>query len=224
MKNLYALLFSLAVLGIHQLTAQNLPSAGFRAGVTVSSLQGDAVKNLNDLVDLTNGMVTTTPRTGFHAGAFARIPAGEFISVEPGLYYSQKGYTMKGDFGIKALDFIGANASAELQSTYIDLPVLLRVNLVKGLQVFAGPQVSYLAKNNLQVKAGALGFSLFNRDIDVTDQFSRWDVALTGGLSYQFNNGLSLQAGYDYGLSKVDANSNFRSYNSAVKVGLGFNF
>jgi len=224
MKNLYALLFTLVVLSLHQLNAQNLPSAGLRAGVTVSTLQGDAVNNLNDLVDLTSGMVTTTPRTGFHAGAFVNIPAGELISIEPGLYYSQKGYTMKGELGFKALDFTGANASAELQSTYIDLPVLVRVNLVKGLQVFAGPQVSYLAKNNLRVKAGALGISLFNRDIDVTDQFNKWDVALTGGLSYQFSNGLNLQAGYDYGLSKVDANSNVKSYNSAVKIGLGFSF
>jgi hypothetical protein len=223
MKNLYALLFSLIVLSFH-VQAQTAASAGIRGGLSVSSLQGDAVNNLNDLVELTNGMVSTSSRAGFHAGGFVNVPLNEFISVEPGLYYSQKGYLMKGDLNIKSLDFIGANASAELQSSYIDMPLLLRVDLVKGLHIYAGPQVSYLAKNNLQVQAGALGMSFFKRNIDVTDQFSKWDFALAGGVGYQFDNGLSLQAGYDYGLSKVDANSSFRSYNTAVKVGVGFSF
>jgi hypothetical protein len=223
MKNLYALFFTLVFL-FTQVNAQSPASAGIRGGVTVSSLQGDAMNNLNNLVELTNGVVTTSTRTGFHAGGYVNVPLNDFISVEPGLYFSQKGYEMKGDINIKSLDFIGANASAELQSSYIDLPVLLRVHLVKGLHIYAGPQVSYLAKNNLQVQAGALGLSLFKRNIDVTKQFSKWDFALAGGVGYQFENGLSLQAGYDYGLSKVDANSNFRSYNTAVKVGVGFSF
>jgi opacity protein-like surface antigen len=60
--------------------------------------------------------------------------------------------------------------------------------------------------------------------MNVTDQFKKWDVALTGGVAFQFPHGLSIQAGYEYGLSRIDANSRLKLYNNAVKVGLGFNF
>jgi hypothetical protein len=49
-------------------------------------------------------------------------------------------------------------------------------------------------------------------------------VGLTGGIGYQFANGLSLSASYDYGLSKVDANQSVNAFNRAVKVGIGINF
>jgi outer membrane protein with beta-barrel domain len=169
-------------------------------------------------------MVQTSSRTGFYAGGYLNLSLGDIISIEPGLYYSQKGYTMKGDFNIKAMDFIGANAGAQLQLSYIDAPLVMKANLAKGLQVFAGPQISYLAHSNLQVNAGALGLSLFRKNMDVTDNFNKWDVALTGGLTYQFANGINIQAAYDYGLSKVDANKTFKSYNNVVKVGVGFTF
>ena len=50
------------------------------------------------------------------------------------------------------------------------------------------------------------------------------DVGLTGGLGYQFNNGFSISASYDHGLSRLDKNENFKAYNQAVKVGVGFTF
>jgi hypothetical protein len=223
MRRLYAIVTALSFFAVAPAFSQS-PSFGLRGGMTVSTLKGDAMQNLNNLVSLADGFVTTQARTGFHAGGFVNIPVARNISIEPGLSYSQKGYMLQGDLEVKALDFLGANASAELQSTYIDAPLLLKVNVVNGLQFFAGPQVSYLVKNNLQVKAGALGLSLFKRNMDVTENFNRWDAAITGGLAYQFANGFHIQAAYDHGLSKVDANSRFNSHNRAVKLGVGFSF
>ena len=56
------------------------------------------------------------------------------------------------------------------------------------------------------------------------NQFNQWDVALTGGVGYQFTNGFNISAAYDHGLSKVDNGQNFDSYNRAFKVGVGFKF
>jgi hypothetical protein len=98
------------------------------------------------------------------------------------------------------------------------------VNVVNGLQLFAGPQLSYLVKNNIQVKAGALGLSLYNKNFDVTSNFKKWDAGLSGGVGYEFANGFNIQASYDHGLSRPDANSRLKSYNSAVKLGVGFRF
>jgi hypothetical protein len=224
MRRLYSALTTFILFASHLSYAQSSPSFGLRGGMTVADLHGDAMQNIGSLMDLSGGRITTQSRTGFHAGAYANIPVSGRFSIEPGLYYSQKGYEMQGDLEIKALDFLGANATAAMQSTYIDAPVLLKANLVKGLQVFAGPQVSYLVKNNLHVEAGALGLSLFKRNMDITDNFQKWDVALTGGVAYQFPNGFNIQASYDHGLSRIDANNRLESYNRAVKVGVGFRF
>lgn len=203
--------------------AQSKPSFGVRAGATSSSLKGDAVNSLQNLLDYTNGGISTTNHTGFFGGVNASIPVSELVSFEPGIYYAQKGYEMKGELNVKGIEFLGANAKAKLSSHYVDLPLLLKLNF-NGLQLFAGPQVSYLAKADLRTTAGALGFNVLDKTMDATDQFNRWDAGVTGGIGYKFPNGFNISASYDHGLSKVDANQNFDSYNRSFKVGVGFNF
>ncbi|MEO6404224.1 MAG: porin family protein [Ferruginibacter sp.] len=196
------------------------PSFGFNAGISSAGLKGDAAQSLNNLLDFSNGMISTSNRTGFFAGGYANIPLSGNISIEPGLYYTQKGYQMKGDLNVKGLEFLGANATANLNSQYIDIPLLFKADF-DGLQVFVGPQVSYLLQSDLKLKAGVLGFNLLNKTLDATSQFNRWDAGVTGGLGYQFKNGLNLSASYDYGLMKADANQNMDVYNRGFKLGLG---
>ncbi|MBC7866388.1 MAG: PorT family protein [Gloeobacteraceae cyanobacterium ES-bin-316] len=203
--------------------SQTNATFGVKAGLSSASMRGDAVDNLNNLLDFADGMISTHNRTGFFAGGYATIPLSGQISFEPGLYYSQKGYELRGDLGLKGLEFLGANATSTLQADYIDIPVLLKAS-IGGLQLFAGPQFSYLTKANLKTSAGVLGFNVFNNTLDATKQFNRWDMAVTGGVGYQFEGGFNLSAAYDYGLSKVDANKNINSYNNAIKIGIGFRF
>jgi len=203
--------------------AQSKTSLGIRAGMTSSSMKGDAVQSLQDILAVTDGMITTKNQSGFFAGANVAIPVSQQISIEPGIFYAQKGYELHGSLDLKGIEFLGANAKAQLKSQYIDVPVLVKGNF-NGFQVFAGPQVSYLTRADLKTKAGVLGFNLLNESFDVTDEFNRWDAAITGGIGYQFKNGFNVTAAYDHGLSKVDANKNADSYNRAFKVGVGFNF
>lgn len=203
--------------------SQTDPSFGVKAGVLVSGMRGDAANSFNKLLDFTNGNVTTKDYTGFFAGGYGSIPLSENISFEPGIYYSLKGYELNGNIGLKGMDFLGANAKAVLQSQYIDVPVLLKGNF-GGFQIFGGPQVSYLTSANLKTSAGVLGINLLNKTMDVTSAFNPWDMGVTAGIGYQFTNGLSLSASYDYGLSKADANQSVNAYNRAIKVGLGITF
>ena len=178
---------------------------------------------LTSLLDYTNDAIQSGSRTGFFAGGFVNIPLSEGISIEPGMYYAQKGYSLKGELNIKGAEFIGANAKAQLNSHYIDIPVVLKADM-GGFQVFAGPQISYLVKADLRTTAGILGFNILNKTFDATSQFNKWDAGLTGGIGYQFNNGATITASYDHGLSKADANKNFEAYNRSFKVGVGFRF
>ena len=217
------LLLSTTILISTLAMAQLTPSFGIRAGLSSAGLRGDAVSNLNQVFDFADGMITTGNRTGFFAGTYANIPLSENVSVEPALYYSQKGYAIKGALDMKAIEFLGVGAKAQLNAHYIDLPVLLKANM-GGFQVFAGPQVSYLAKSNLHTSARVLGINLLNNNTDVTQQFNRWDASVTGGIGYQFSNGVNLTASYDHGLSKVDANKSMNAHNQSFKVGIGFGF
>ena len=203
--------------------AQTNPSFGIRAGVSSASMKGDAANSLNDLLDFTNGRITTGNHTGFFGGGYVNIPVTGQFSVEPALYYTQKGYELRGELNLKGLDFLGANAKSKLTSSYIDLPILLKGNF-NGLQVFAGPQISYLAKSDLKTTAGILGFNLLNKTMDATEQFNRWDAGITGGVGYQFANGLNISAAYDHGLSRADKNKNMEAYNRSFKVGVGISF
>lgn len=221
MKTKFLLFISLFISGFA--FSQDAVSFGVRAGITSSGIRGDASNSLNQLVDMTKGYLKTADRSGFFAGGNANIPVTENFSIEPGIYYTQKGYDLKGDFGIKGIEFLGASAKAALQTQYIDMPVLLKGNF-NGFQVFVGPQVSYLARADLKTTAGVLGVNLLNKTIDATDQFNRWDAAVTGGVGYQLTNGLNIMASYDYGLMKVDANKSANAFNRAIKVGIGVNF
>ena len=202
--------------------AQHL-TYGAAAGVQISSMRGDAVKNMEQLLNFTNGIVSTKSVTGFYAGGYTNIPVGNNFSVEPALYYSTKGYELSGTYTVKGIDILSANATARLNANYIDMPVLLKASF-NGLQIFAGPQISYLTNASLKTSAGIAGFNLLNSNMDVSKQFNRWDVGVTAGLAYQFTNGIRITAAYDRGLSKVNAGQNIKSYNQGFKIGAGISF
>lgn len=221
MKKQILLLVAIAITTIS--FAQKKTSAGIKAGISHSGLRGNAMNNLQELIDFADGYISTSNRTGFFAGANIAVPLTNNISIEPGLYYSQKGYALKGEMNIKGLEFLGANAKASLNTQYIDLPVLVKASL-GGFQLFGGPQLSYLAKADLRTTAGALGFNLYDNKFDATDELNKWDAGLVGGLGYQLSNGMNISASYEHGLSKVDANKRFESYNRSFKIGVGFSF
>ncbi|RTQ49737.1 PorT family protein [Hymenobacter gummosus] len=197
---------------------------GLRAGVNVADWSGDAVQSLQSLLDLTDGAVTRQQRPGFHAGAYVSLPLGPRFTIEPGVQYSEKGMVMSGKLPIEALDFLNAQATATARMSYIDVPVLLKGYLTRGLYLYAGPQASYLVSGKARLEAGALGFSAYKQDFDVKEYFRELDFGLTGGAGYQFGNGLGLSAGYDYGLSSLDKNNNFDAQNRVIKASLNYTF
>ena len=212
----------ISILMINTLHAQ--VSYGIRSGVSYATWQGDDIQIIEDLVDKTEGYIVNKGRTGLHIGGYVHIPLSEVFAFEPGLAYSKKGYSLKGDFQIPVLKYLGVNARAQVQSHYIDIPLVMKANVYKGLQVYAGPQVSYLVRSTLNAKLGILGITLFNRGFGITERLNKVDLGVTGGIGYQFDNGLNVQAGYDYGLSKLDKNDNYAAYNRVVKVSVGYSF
>ena len=199
-------------------------SFGVRSGINFSKWDGQDLQIINDLLDKTDGYAYTKGTRGMHIGGYVSIPISETFTFEPGIEYSKKGYSIKGDFQIPVLKYLGINARAQVQSHYIDMPLVIKANVYKGFNVYAGPQVSYLVRSTLNAKVGVLGITLFNRGFGITERFNKVDMGLTGGVGYAFNNGLNIQAGYDYGLSKLDKKDNYDAYNRVVKVSVGYTF
>lgn len=221
MKKQILLIFSFVIATFAM--AQQPPVMGIRGGISSAGMRGAAVENLNSVLDYSKGMVATKNRTGMFIGTYTSLPVSETFSIEPAIYYSQKGYEMQGDLKFKVAEILGINTKVGLNSQYIDVPLVLKGNF-NGFQVFAGPQISYLLNANMKAAAGVFGINLINKKIDVTEQFNRWDAGITGGIGYKFSNGFNITAAYDHGLSRADAGQNLNSYNHAVKVGIGVEF
>lgn len=184
MKKLLALVFVLGLFGSAQ------AQFGVRAGYSSA--------NFTDFA--------SDPIAGFHAGAYYKFGSG-FISVEPGIQYSQKGHERVGDTGTPAVKSDRLN--------YIDVPVLLRVNFLPFLNVFAGPQASILASRKLEFMDGSTDTS--------TEAIKGYDLAGVVGLGANLPLGINAQVSYDIGFQSVNY-YNQDVKNNVLKISLGYEF
>ena len=203
-------------------TAQIKPV--IKAGIINSTWKGDAQQTLTSLTDKAEGFIDTRNRTGFYAGVAIDLPLRENFSIEPGLIYTQRGYGLRGNLTINALKINALNARATSQMHYVDVPVIFKIKPAGGFTIFAGPQVSYLVNNNLRADVNVLGFSLLNTNLDITNQFNRLDVGVTGGIGYESESGIGINAAFERGFNRLDKNQNFSVFNQGVKVGLTYKF
>lgn len=222
MKTTYSSLLLIFIAASLTTNAQIKPI--IKIGASQSTWKGEARSSFDQLIDSTNGYITSRNRTGFYANVGAEIPMGEFASFEPSVGYSQRGFGVKGNITISNMKIEALNARATAQMHYVDLTALLKVKPVTGLQLFVGPQLSYLVKNNLHADVAVLGFSILNKDMDVTDEFARWDMGITGGVGYEFANGIGITAAYERGFKRVDKNERFKAFNEGYKAGLTYRF
>ncbi|MBR7721846.1 porin family protein [Hymenobacter properus] len=198
---------------------------GFRGGLNVADLQGDAVKSFTTLAGYApDGSISKSMRPGFYAGIYATLPLGPGFAIEPGVNYSEKGAVLTGNLPFPALDFLNAKVTGTARLAYVDVPVLAKVYVTPGFYLYAGPQASFLVNGKARVDASVLGFSAYKQDFDVSNQLRKVDFAAVAGLGYQFDNGFGLSAGYDYGLTSLDADNRFQAYNRVAKVGLNYSF
>lgn len=204
-----------------QVQAQKI-SGGIKAGVNGTTWGGDAVQSVQEALNVNSSLSIGPPKAGFHLGGFLSVPVNEHFLIEPGLYYSTKG--LRVEQTLNQNSFLRVQTQIQNESHYLDLPVVAKVNLGKGFQIFAGPQVSYLLTNKVKAEAGVLGLS-FDRDFTWNQGLRKFDFALTGGMGYQFVNGVQLSLGYDHGLTTLDeGRSNINAYNRAVKFSVGYLF
>jgi hypothetical protein len=153
---------------------------GVKGGFNMSNLISDGENEPNDENVL----------YGFNAGVYATLPISDFVAIQPEILFTTKGSELEYNN-----DLLSGNAKFKLN--YIEVPLLVRVNITKNFNVHAGGYASYLVSS----KVTGSGDIDFNEDID-TDDLNKFDAGVAAGLGVDFNP-ISIGLRYNYGLTTV---------------------
>ncbi|MBC6368367.1 porin family protein [Algoriphagus sp. AK58] len=145
-----------------------------------------------------------TALSSFHVGGYYQISSGGLFSFEPGIQYSGKGYNTTSIAGEDVTDKLG----------YLDVPVLVRLNFLPILNVFAGPQLSFLMSRDY-----TRGTSSSNS----LEPVRGYEYGAVVGVGVSIFSGLNAQVSYDMGLSSLNY-FNTDVSNRVLKLSLGYTF
>lgn len=178
----FLLVAVITVFGLVSAEAQGI-KFGVKGGLNFATISGDNTDG-SDLV------------TGLHFGVLAEIPISEKFSFQPELMYSGQGTS----FNDYATDL-----------SYLNIPLMGKYYLTKGLSLEAGPQLGFL-------------LSAKTDDSDVKDLFKTVDFGVNFGLGYKLENGLNFGARYNLGLSNINAIDNYSNKNGVMQLSVGYFF
>lgn len=217
MKKLF-LTATLAVLGLTTMNAQEV-NFGAKAGVNIASLKSD-----ND------GLKDLDSKTSFHVGVMAELKLSDKFAVQPELLFSSQG--AKEEQSVEALG-IKTSTEANYDFNYLNLPVMAKYYVTDGLSLEAGPQVGFLmsAKAKSKIKVSGNGANNESEDTeDLKDTSKSIDFGLNFGAGYKLENGLSIGARYNLGLSNIadtsknNVNNDTKIKNGVIQVSVGYFF
>ena len=163
---------------------------GFKGGVNFSNLYTDNVDDNNVL-------------TGFNAGIFAKLPITESLAIQPEMLYTTKGAELKYNNAF-------VNGTSTFRLNYIEVPVLLVINLTNNFNIHAGPYVAYLvdgkATNNAQGTLFDIENNLKNED------YNKFDTGVSVGVGFDTDQ-IGFGVRYNYGFQKVGKERSFLGTN-----------
>lgn len=185
-------------------TADRSLSFGVKGGVNFATVTGG--ENFN----------TPDSRTSFHVGLVGEMPVADIFSLQLEALYSGQGFQtdIRGTDGDKA----------EWQLDYINVPVLAKFYIVKGLSVEAGPQFSFLVNEEFDYNPNS-----GDGDIDPNNSAfdaKNFEFGVAGGLTFQTEFGLFATGRYNYGFTEIfKKESGFGdAHNSVFQIGVGYKF
>lgn len=189
MKRILVVL-TIVVFGCSKINAQEL-RFGAKVGINFSDILGD-----NTLRD---GPITSIPMFA----VYAEIPLYKKFSFQPELQYSPQG------FGT------GSGNNEVISLNYLNVPLLGKCYIFKGLSLEAGPQVGVLLDATLKETAA-----------NIADNFKTLDFGVNLGIGYTFNNGLNLGFRYNLGVSNInDAAGTTENFSNATgQLTIGYSF
>lgn len=206
MKKIFILAIGLFITGAANAQSTDQPiKFGVKAGVNYSNI----------IKDDGNNNFKSDYLVGYHAGVTLDIKLLENLAFTPEALYSTKGYKLTSSIG----EFT--------QTThFIDVPILASIKLGGGLNLVAGPQVSFLLSTDNKFETG---FGTAEQKI-VEDDSDRFKKSLVGGLigfRYDFSNKIGINGRYALDFQKNNENGSSQTpefKNQVFQLGLGLKF
>jgi Outer membrane protein beta-barrel domain len=199
MKKLVTLFLSIILVGVVNVAMSQVQLAlGLKGGLNFAKLDvsGTASSNYEN-------------KTGFHGGGFLLIKLTK-IGIQPEILFSKQGSSLKFS-GIPTL---------ESNIDYINVPIMLKLYTVAGINIQAGPQFGFVASAKQDVLNATTGKITTE---DIKDQLKGYDLSLGLGLGWDAPFGLTFDARYNLGLSKInDASGSPESKNQVIQVSVGY--
>jgi len=143
-------------------------------------------------------------KTGYHAGLFMEIGAGG-IAIQPEVLYSFKG-------------------ADDIDLSYVEVPILLKKNFAKVLNIHIGPQFGFLTKAESNTFEGLLDLAGQNTDLKESMKSTEVSAVVGAGVNAPF--GLAAGVRYVFGLSDVWDNKliDTEVKNRTVQLYVGWKF
>jgi hypothetical protein len=174
----------LALIGF-QAQAQDL-ILGIKGGLNYTSVQTD----LSAVTD-----AEASGKAGYHAGIFAGVKFSK-IALVPEVQFSVQNVEVDLPQTIDAANNTVDALRTEFNSTYINVPVMVRFHPINMLFIAAGPQFGFATAQEFK----AAGLSVQDQaSLESTLKSSDLSLALGAGVNLPF--GLMVEARYNLGLS-----------------------
>lgn len=134
--------------------------------------------NLSNVYDTSDESFTADSKLGLAGGAFAAIPIGSFLGIQPEFLFSQKGYKGSGSI-------LGSEYSYSRTSNFIDVPIFVTVKPSSFITILAGPQYSFLIKETYKFENEFININ--DEEEFENDNIRKNILCFVGGVDANFN-------------------------------------
>ena len=161
-----------------QAFAQAEVAIGIKAGPNFATIDTES-----------SAMANYKSRAGFHGGAFVLVKAAKF-GIQPEVIFSQQGSKVEIN-----------NENFESNFSYVNIPIIIKLYTIAGINIQAGPQFGFITNAETPIQDQLNPGSY--RVVDVKDKMKSSDFTVALGLGWDLPFGLTVDARYNLGLSKV---------------------
>lgn len=168
----------------------------------------------------------TKIKTGWKIGGIVNIPVYKNLYVQPGIFYSSKGFKMHEQLVLGESNTTGA-------LNYVEIPVnaMYRYGIGKksALFVTAGPYVAIATNGKITEYVNGTGSSVtsgtFEDDVEFgkeSGELKRLDYGANFGLGYETGMGLYFRAQYGLGLANISNENKMSVKNNVIQFSVGY--
>ena len=175
---------------------------GATAGLNLANVSGDDMDN-------------TSMRLGIRLGLNFTRELSDVVTLNSGLVYSVKGASYEAvKYNIDALTF--EDVDADMSLNYIELPVNFGFSVSDQFSLMAGFYSAFLV---------GVSNTIDGEDMDAdVDDFASIDFGIGLGAEFSVNDAISINAGYQMGLSPIDDDGDTDIKHSNILVGVSYSF